>query len=216
MRFTAFVLAAAVALLSQPAVAALDRAVPGHIDPNDRYLFFIHNLYVEKHGPHKATKYFDILKAFEEKGFTVISDLRTGKTDPAAFAKTVAGQVEKLRKAGVPDKNIIITGHSKGGHIVLHVAKKLDAPDIRYVAMAGCSLTRFFKKDPVPRHGHFLSIMDTGDTIARSCRPLLKKAGPTLKSEELLIPAAQNHQLFFKPQSIWVDPIVRWINGKAR
>ena len=52
--------------------------IPSNIDPSARYLFFLHNYYVEQHGPNGACRYYDILKTFADEGFTVISEVRSG------------------------------------------------------------------------------------------------------------------------------------------
>jgi hypothetical protein len=42
-----------------------------NINVSAEYLFFLHNYYVEKHGPNRDCKYYDLLNAFEDRGFTV-------------------------------------------------------------------------------------------------------------------------------------------------
>ena len=56
--------------------------MPSSIDSSAKYLLFLHNYYVEKHGPNGACKYYDILKTFADNGFNVISEIRSGKIVP--------------------------------------------------------------------------------------------------------------------------------------
>ena len=114
--------------------------MPSTIDSSAKHLFFLHNYYVEKHGPYGACKYYDILQVFTDIDFTVISEVRSGKIVPTEYAKKIVGQVKRLMDAGVPPENITIAGHSKGGVITLCVASRLRNPMIGFVVMAGCSI----------------------------------------------------------------------------
>ena len=96
--------------------------VPSTVDGSAKYLFFLHNYYVEKHGPDGDCKYYDLLNAFADSGFTVISEVRFGKIIPCAYAQKIVRQIKTLLDAGVPPENIAVAGHSKGGVITLCVS----------------------------------------------------------------------------------------------
>jgi pimeloyl-ACP methyl ester carboxylesterase len=114
--------------------------VPSTIDASAKYLFFLHNYYVEKHGPDGDCKYYALLNAFADSGFTVISEVRSGKIIPCAYAGTIVDQIRTLLDAGVPPENITVAGHSKGGVIALCVSSKLGNPKVHFVVMAGCEI----------------------------------------------------------------------------
>ena len=96
--------------------------VPSTIDASAKYLFFLHNYYVEKHGPDGDCKYYALLNTFADSGFTVVSEVRSGKIIPCAYAGTIVDQIRTLLDAGVPPENITVAGHSKGGVIALCVS----------------------------------------------------------------------------------------------
>jgi triacylglycerol esterase/lipase EstA (alpha/beta hydrolase family) len=114
--------------------------MPSTIDSLARYVFFLHNYYVEMHGPNGACKYHDILKAFTGNGFTVISEVRSGEIVPSEYAQKIVRQVKRLLDAGVSSERITVAGHSKGGVITLCVASQLGNPNIGYIIMAGCDI----------------------------------------------------------------------------
>jgi len=86
----------------------------------------------KKNGPDGDCKYNDILKAFADKGFVVISEVRTGKIVPCTYAQKVVKQVRTLLDSGVPPQNITVGGHSKGGVITLCVASELGNPKVSF------------------------------------------------------------------------------------
>lgn len=63
--------------------------IPSTIDPSARYFIFLHNYYVEQHGPDGACKYHDILQFFADNGFKVISEVRSGAIIPCEYAPKI-------------------------------------------------------------------------------------------------------------------------------
>ena len=191
--------------------------MPSTIDSSARYVFFLHNYYVEKHGPNGACKYHDILKAFEDNGFTVISEVRSGKIVPSEYAKKIVRQVKKLLDAGVPPKRITIAGHSKGGVITLCAASQLRNPNIGYIIMAGCKIKSLEKAYPdfTQIKGELLSIYASSDSIANSCQNEFSKAIIGICYKEITFNSDKGHQLFFQPEDIWIDPVMTWINQRG-
>ena len=124
--------------------------MPSDIDPSAKYFFFMHNYYVEKNGPEGDCKYNDILKAFADRRFIVISEVRTGKIVPSTYAEKVVRQVRTLLDSGVPPQNITVGGHSKGGVINLCIASKLENPKVNFVVMAGCEIAAVKKLNMYP------------------------------------------------------------------
>lgn len=190
--------------------------MPTNIDPSARHLFFLHNYYVEKHGPNGACKYHDILKAFEDNGFTVISEVRSGKIVPSEYAKKIVRQVKRLLDAGVPPEHITIAGHSKGGVITLCVASQLKNPKIGFIVMAGCEIKPLVQAYPdfTQLKGDFLSVYASSDSIASSCQQVFSKAIIGISNKEIKLKSDKGHKLFFQPEDIWVEPVMAWLNQK--
>jgi hypothetical protein len=191
--------------------------IPSTIDRSARYLFFLHNYYVEKHGPKGACKYHDILKAFADNGFTVISEVRSGKIVPSQYAQKIVRQVKRLLDAGVPPERITVAGHSKGGVITLCVASQLGNPKIGFIVMAGCDIKSLAQAYPdfTQLKGEFLSIYASSDSIANNCQNVFSKAIIGICYKEMKLKSEKGHRLFFQPEEIWVEPVMAWINQRG-
>lgn len=191
--------------------------IPPSIDVSAKYFFFLHNYYVETKGPDGDCKYDDILKAFTDRGFIVVSEVRSGKIVPCTYAEKVIKQVKTLLESGVPPQNITVGGHSKGGVIVLCVASQLKNPKVNFVVMAGCEIAGIKKYKMYPDfsrlQGRILSIYASSDAVADSCGGAFSMASAGLGDTEIKLNSDAGHQLFFTPQKIWLDPVVNWINA---
>jgi hypothetical protein len=190
--------------------------MPSGIDQTAKYFFFLHNYYVEKNGPDGACKYYDILKAFADQGFVVISEIRTGEIIPSTYAAKVVKQVNKLLNAGVPPENITVGGHSKGGVITLCVASQLGNHRVGFVVLAGCGIKSLAEAYPdfIKLKGDFLSIYASSDSIASSCGTAFSKAIQGLSSKEMELESGKGHKLFFQPESIWLEPVLTWLKQR--
>src|ERR1044071_5853766 len=79
-----------------------------------RYIFFLHNKFVEDEGlkgvhpEYGRVEYKEILEAFRKKGLVVISEVRPKGQDGIAYAHKTAWQVDSLRKKGVKSSDITI------------------------------------------------------------------------------------------------------------
>jgi hypothetical protein len=208
-----------VALLAAPPVfaAQVSPVVPAEIEQSVKYFFFLHNYYVETKGPDGDCKYHDLLQSFTEGGAVVISEIRTGKIVPCSYAKNIAGQVNQLLAAGVPPENITVAGHSKGGAIALCVASQLENEKINYVIMAGCEIAGIKKHNLYPDfsglRGRILSIYASSDTIAGSCSQAFSNSGSGLADTEIELESDKGHQLFFAPETVWLEPMRGWLAG---
>lgn len=187
--------------------------MPATINPSAKYLFFFHNFYVETKGPDGDCKYYDILKAFSDKGFVVISELRPKDASVVEYAKKATTSIQKLLDAGVPSENISVAGHSKGAVIAIQIASLLGKPKVNYVIMAGCGIKGLEKAYPDYSllKGNLLSIYATSDKIAGSCSQAFSQAKRDVTSKEIALESAAGHQLFFKPTDIWVEPVISWL-----
>lgn len=197
-------------------------SVPQRPDPGARYLLYLHGLAVEDRGPNARTPdgvsdYHGVVKALAETGFHVISELRSPGTVPSSYARKTAGQVRSLLAAGVPARNIVVAGFSKGGMITLMTAAEVAEPEVRYVVLAGCGAGRTARgyREILDSYagrmkGRILSLYDRGDAVAGSCREAFERAGPALKSEEKVFDDGRGHGLFFQPGKLWIDPLAEW------
>jgi len=190
--------------------------MPSAIDSSAKHIFFLHNYYVEKLGPDGACKYYDILQAFADKGFTVISEMRSGEIVPSEYAKKIVGQVRRLLDAGVPPKNITIAGHSKGGVIVLCIASQLAKPGVGFVVMAGCEIKPLTQAYPdfTKLKGDFLSVYASSDSIASSCETAFSNAIQGFSSKEVKLESDKGHKLFFQPEAVWLEPVIAWLKQR--
>lgn len=187
--------------------------MPSTINPAASYLLFHHNYYVETKGANGDCKYYDILKSFTGKGYTVISEIRPKDVSVIEYGKKAAADVHKLLEAGVPPEKITVAGHSKGGVITLQVAALLQNPKINYVVLAGCGIKGLEKGYPTfgTLKGNFLSLYATSDKIAGSCGPAFTQAREGFSVKEIVLDSPAGHQLFFKPTAVWVVPMVDWL-----
>ena len=193
--------------------------VPATIDANARYLFHMHGSIVEEQGPnargrHGQYRYDWILEALAGRGFAVIGEVRS-RTPVMTYANTVAGQVAKLRAAGVPASHITVTGMSKGGAITVLTTAVIGDPDVRFVVMAGCGRLDVFNVAAGLRtlarrpQGRVLSIYDRNDTEAGPCAGYFTEA-PGLAFQEIVLDVGRGHALFYTPEPVWVDRVVEF------
>ncbi len=197
---------------------------PESIDPSARYLFYLHGKIIEDQGIPAVDpefgeyQYEAILDTLAGNGFRVISEPRKMDTDPLAYAKKVATQVNDLINIGVPPGNITIVGASKGGGIAILASSLLGNPDIRYVIMAICSseTDEEFRQNGIIISGKVLSIYDSADTLAGSCKDLFERSeGKGLtESKEFVLGVGTGHGILYKPLDVWVLPVVNWAMGK--
>jgi pimeloyl-ACP methyl ester carboxylesterase len=188
-------------------------AMPAAVNPAASYLIFHHNYYVETKGVDGDCKYYDILKAFSDKGYTVISEIRPKDVSVIEYGKKAAADVRKLLAAGVPPEKITIAGHSKGGVIVLQVAAQLENPQIHYAVLAGCGIKGLEKGYPDfgTLKGNFLSLYAASDKVAGSCGPEFARERAGFSAREIALDSPAGHQLFFKPVDAWLEPLSGWL-----
>lgn len=195
-------------------------AFPGTIDPAKKYLFYLHGKIIEDLGlPAIDPKYGEyeyeaILKKLSSYGFVVISEPRPKNTDPVDYAKKVAAQVTTLLNAGVPARNITVAGASKGGGIAILVSHVLENKEINYVIMAICDPDTVSNsiQGQINLYGNVLSIYDSADTLAGSCRDLFAYSeGKGLsRHDEIVLNIGTGHGVLYKPLEAWIKPLIQW------
>ena len=198
------------------------RDVPPVVGPACKYLFYLHARLVElggrqavskRHGPYE---YDGIVRAFAERRFVVISEVRPAETS-LDYGEKTAGQVRSLLAAGVPAENVTVVGFSKGGFLALAASAALAQPKVNFVIMAGCGIGPWrtdILRSIAPRlQGRILSLYDEADDEAGSCREAFGLAAG-IASEEVRLRTGLGHGLFYAPRREWLDPASRWASGR--
>ena len=201
------------------------QTLPSVVDPNARYLFYLHGGWLGQRGKHESHprygvryEFDDIVAALEKRGFKVISEIREGGVRPGRYARRLANLVDTLIGQGVPAKNISVIGHSKGGQITLQTSARLGNPAVNFLIMASCapqsspfrrSYARFLERGAHRLSGRVLSLYDREDRVGGSCREAFDLGSPT-ESKELVLQTGRGHGLFYTADKAWVDQVVAW------
>ncbi|MCR4377951.1 MAG: alpha/beta hydrolase [Rhodospirillales bacterium] len=191
-------------------------------DPAAYYLFHMHGSWLEDHAENEANRaygiyrYGDTLKAFEEQGFVVISEKRSGPVKNRQYVSKLAQQVHALLSAGVPPGHITVSGFSKGGAMTLEAGAALRNPEIKFVVLSGCGIGNFSKgyrqfleRGASKMQGRFLSIYDYRDTDGGTCAAAFDKAGLS-DTQEIVLQQGSGHGVFYKPLAEWINPLTAW------
>jgi hypothetical protein len=206
---------------SQPSEQVLQilTGVPAEIDPDARYLFYLHGAIIERvgvrptHPEFGIYEYQEILEVFAGRGFVVISEARPAGTDVIEYAATVADQVRGLLESGVPPGNISVVGFSKGGGIAATVSSILAVEDVKFVLMGACGPWLNERPEIVP-HGQMLSLYEASDDMVGSCNGFFSRAGAEAVHQEIVINVGGGHGAFYRPRPEWVDPVVAWVSAE--
>ena len=194
--------------------------VPEVIDPDGRYLIYLHGAIIERagvrptHPKFGVYEYQKVLEAFAERGFLVISEARPDGTDGMLYAATVADQVRALISGGVPPEHITVVGFSKGGGIAIAASSMLANDDVNFVFMAACNPWLDSHSEIVGR-GRLLSLRESSDELAGSCESFLSRSPSPHDHRELLLDLGGGHGAFYSPQPEWVGPAVAWAENSG-
>lgn len=180
-----------------------------------RYLFFLHNAYLEMFGAESAHKeygkveYIQVLDYFRKQGFTVMSEIRQRGTDGEAYAAKVAKQVDSLLRNGAMAEDITVVGTSKGGYIAQLVCGRVKNPRVSYVFIGSCNGQQGI--DGVVYAGRVLSIFERSDDIGRSCAGLQGGEQNRLTEyREIELNTGLKHGFLFKASEEWMEPAAKW------
>ena len=188
-------------------------APPSAPDASAKHLFYMHGRNIERRGANSDHQYTAVREALAKKGLVVIGEVRSD-TNPRAYSGKIADQVNGLLSAGVPAKNITVAGFSKGGVMAMLAASRLENKGIKFGVLAGCgakgsefrrSYERFVKRRAKRLRGTFFIAWDEDDDKAGKCDLAMDKAG--VKYRNLELKTGDGHELFFRPKSVWIDPL---------
>lgn len=187
--------------------------VPQKIDPQARYLFYLHGRIVEESrrptSPQFGVYEYDqILETLRARGFVVISEQRPKGTVIEKYAEKVAEQVRGLLKAGVPPRQITVVGASQGSWIAMLASTYLKNRELNFVFIAGCSADTDFLK-LIDWHGNVLSIYERTDG-PKTCQKYHEDATGVGSYEELQLNTGLRHGFIYKPMIEWIEPTVAW------
>jgi hypothetical protein len=195
-------------------------AFPALIDPAKRYLFYLHGKIIEDQGlpafspDYGEYEYEAILETLNGYGFVVISEIRPKNTHGVAYAKKIAGQAAALLEAGVPAKNITVVGASKGAAIAVYVSHFLENKAVNFVILAICHLDEVavLIQEQISLYGNVLSIYDSNDEFAGSCRDLFAfSEGKGIgKYDEVVLNLGMGHGILYMPLDQWIIPVIQW------
>jgi hypothetical protein len=191
------------------------REAPAEADPNADYLFFLHAKIVEDLGLRPTSprygvyEYEEILNAFRDNGFVVISEARPKDTAPEPYVIRLIGQIRVLLHAGVPPQRITVLGASKGAVLAMLVSSQLKNKRVNFVIMSNCNdwVRLNFKID---LHGNVLSIYDINDEFGQSCQPFFEQSTGLNRYREIKLEIGAGHGILFKPLQEWVTPVIEW------
>ena len=197
---------------------AVLEAVPKAVEPDARYLLYLHGRIIEEQGLRPEHPRFGvyeyelILETLAGRGLVVISQPRPKGTRIGPYAEQVRAQVEGLLEGGVPADHITVAGHSKGGIIAVFASALIARPQVSFVFLACCG--EWLEAPDAPRpSGRLLSIYEASDELGRSCRPAFEHAGKGSTHAEIEIAIGGGHGAFYRPHPEWIDPLVEWARG---
>lgn len=191
--------------------------VPAQIDPDARYLFYLHGAIIERagvrptHPEFGVYEYREILEVFAGRGFVVISEARPAGTNRAVYAEKVADQVGALMKGGVLPEHITVVGFSKGGGIAITASSILSEERLNFVFMGACGPWLDSRPEIVP-HGRLLALREKSDDLVGSCEELFARTTSEGERKEIILELGGGHGAFYRPQSEWLGPVVEWAN----
>ncbi len=188
-----------------------------------RYLFYLHNKFVElvqlkeDHPEYGKMEYYEIIDAFKQKGFTVISEIRRKDTDGDLYAQKIKWQLDSLLKKGVKPSNITVLGTSKGGYIAWKVSALMKNKQMNFVLIGICSENLFKQYPDAVLYGNVLSIYERSDELGKTCASFRKHAGDNiLHYKEIELNTGRKHGFLYKALPEWIGPSVKWGKGQYK
>lgn len=231
MRYIIYVIISVITITSSSIASdMIISTVPEKPDTNAKYLFYMHGKDIDE-GRWGAKKYYQKnVKALSKLGFIVITEARPKgaikkwPSDHEKYAKKVVNDVNKLLEAGVPARNIIVSGFSRGGTLTVITSIFINNSDIGFIIMAGCVAEdgQYKKGLPFMREqylpylkGRFLSLRDSGDEDFGSCFDYFSRASVQLDYKEITLSTGKGHNTFGSPMDEWLEPIAEWAGVHA-
>ncbi|MEG1024527.1 MAG: dienelactone hydrolase family protein [Flavobacterium sp.] len=192
----------------------------GTTKKDQRYIFFLHNKFVEEndlntaHPEYGKAEYNEILASFKKDNFIVFSEKRKKNTNAADYAEKIVKQIKALLKKGVSPNKITVIGTSKGGYIAQYVSTYLANPDVNFVFI-GCFRDSDITEIPdINFCGNILTIYEKSDIYGVSA--IKRKETSKLKInhfKEIELNTNLKHGFLYKASDNWIAPSKKWANG---
>ncbi|QAA80336.1 alpha/beta hydrolase [Aequorivita sp. H23M31] len=187
---------------------------------NDRFIFFLHNRFLEEHELNELhpefgrTEYNEIIAEFENSGFKVISEKRNGNVNAREYAIGIVTQIDSLIKNGTEPRKITVVGTSKGGYIAQYVSTLTNNPDLNFVFIASFRNNDIQTIPEVNYCGNILTIYEKSDQFGVSALERKKTSTCEIKHfKEIELNTGMGHGFLFKPLKEWIEPTIKWANG---
>lgn len=190
--------------------------VPQKVDTEARYLIYLSGFIVEAGNTRPTSpkfgvyEYEQILEAFRQAGFVVISEARKQTHEIEPYAEKVAGKVRQLLNAGIPPRNITVVGASQGAWIGMLASTYLKNRRLNFVVIGACGADEGFLQ-LVDLHGDVLFIAERTDRspVAR-CQRFRDDATGLGESKLVETNTGQGHGFLYRPMKAWVEPTIAW------
>ncbi|MCX6215316.1 alpha/beta hydrolase [Spirosoma sp.] len=186
-----------------------------------RYVFFLHNRFLEEHElsalepTYGRAEYREIITAFQQAGFEVISEKRPANTNIDQYAHKVSQQIDSLLRKGVQPNHITIIGTSKGGYIAQYVSTLAANPALNFIFI-GCFRESDITNMPMINFcGNILTIYERSDSFGVSAIQRKKTSKlPITRFEEIELNTNQKHGFLFHALPEWIKPSIQWAKGQ--
>lgn len=187
-----------------------------------RYVFFLHNRFLESHAleaehpEYGRVEYAEILEAFKEANLVVRSEKRRSNVNARDYAVEVIGEIEALMQQGVPAENITVIGTSKGGYIAQYVSSLAQNPKLNFVFIASYRDSDLLQLPDLQYCGRILTIYEKSDPFGVSAVARKNQSKCEISAfEELALDTGLKHGFLFKALPEWLNPCVKWAKGSG-
>ncbi|WP_179344864.1 alpha/beta hydrolase [Winogradskyella ursingii] len=191
-----------------------------HTKNEDKFIFFLHNRFLETHELHELhpefgrTKYEEIIAEFQNNGFTVISEIRNGNVNARTYAQRVVEQIDSLISIGTKSNNITTVGTSKGCYIAQYVSTLSNNPELNFVFIASFRHSDIQNIPDINYCGNILNIYESSDPFGVSSIERIENSRCTIENfKEVELNTGLSHGFLFQPLQEWIKPTIDWANG---
>ena len=189
----------------------------GYGNEPHRYLFFLHNRFLEEHElddihpEYGKTEYQAILQEFKSSGFNVLSEKRNGNVNAREYAIGIVEQIDSLISMGVEPNKITVVGTSKGGYIAQYVSTLAHNPNLNFVFIASYRERDLLHFPEINFCGNILTIYEKTDPFGVSAVARKENATCDIPHfKEIEINTGLRHGFLFRPLKEWILPTIRW------
>src|SRR5690554_3422328 len=187
---------------------------------DDRFLFFLHNQFLEEHELNELhpefgrTEFNEIITEFKKSGLNVISEKRNGNVNARDYAIGIVNQIDSLIKIGIQPQKITIVGTSKGGYIAQYVSTLANNQDLNFVFIASFRNSDIQNIPEINYCGNILTIYEKSDPFGVSSLERKKISNCEIKHfKEIELNTGMGHGFLFKPLKEWIEPTIKWAKG---